>query len=389
MERLKIDLTYLGSDSILIYPIYTVSGERILDARTPLSFERIDDIIQKHGKIVYYSFSEEMGNIPNHRIYSAINKSREIMDEIIKTDKISKDNFRESEELMELILEDLISSETDTIRLIKDLNSHDDYTYNHSVNVLLLSSLFSLKMERFTRDELKSILLGAFLHDIGKMKLEKSLLQKKARLNVAEFKKMKLHPQLGYEIIKNVASYNKIVQQVILFHHEKYNNNGYYSLPYENLPIFPKIVAICDVFDALTSRRPYRNATSPSNALKIILNSVNKHFEYDLINEFINILGPYVNNTKYFYGKHEICELNTQELGLIVDYGKKDILKPEVIVFCKYQKSRNKLNVKFYDRPFRSDLQNDKTRFMTNILSNEYQAQLIRNKLLEKLLLFL
>ncbi len=359
-----------------------------MDARTVLSVDKIDEIVQKHGRIVYYSFSEEMGNIPNHRIHSALNKSREIMDEIVKTDKISRDNYRESEELMELILEDLISSETDTIRLMKDLNSHDDYTYNHSVNVLLLSSLFSLKMDRFAKDDLKSILLGAFLHDIGKMKLEKSLLQKKARLNLAEFKKMKLHPQLGYEIIKNVASYNKIVQQIILFHHEKYNNNGYYSLPYENLPVFPKIVAICDVFDALTSRRPYRNATSPANAMKIILNSVNKHFEYELINEFVNILGPYLNNAKYFYGMHEICELSSQELGLIVGYGK-DILKPEVIVFCKYQKARNKINVKFYDKPFRSDLQKDKTRFMTNILSNEYQAQLIRNRLLEKLLLFL
>jgi putative nucleotidyltransferase with HDIG domain len=387
VERLKIDLTYLGPETILIYPLYTDTGEKVLEARTALSIEKINNIIQKHGKIVYYSFTEEMGNIPNHRIYSALNKSREIMDEIIHTDKISKDKYRESEELMELILNDLVSSETDTIKLLKDLNSYDDYTYNHSVNVLLLASVFSHKLKRFTMDELRSLLLGAFLHDIGKMKLDKQLLNKKGKLDVSEFLKMKRHPQLGYEIIKNLSSTNKVVQQSILFHHEKFNSNGYYGLPYENLPIFPKIVSICDVFDALTSKRPYRNATTPANALKIILNSVDNHFDYDLINRFINIIGPFVNNAKHFYGKYEICELNTSELGLIVGLGDKDILKPEIIVFCKFQKARNKINVKFYDKPFKVNLQDDNTRLMINILSNEYQVYSIKNKLLEKSLL--
>ena len=75
-ERLKIDLTFLGPESVVIYPLYSGSGEKILDARTALTLDRINKIIEKYGKIVYYSFSEEMGNIPNHRIYSALNKSR-------------------------------------------------------------------------------------------------------------------------------------------------------------------------------------------------------------------------------------------------------------------------------------------------------------------------
>lgn len=388
-ERLKIDLTFLGPESVLIYPLYADNGEKVLDARTALSVEIINNIIQKHGKIVYYSFSEEMGNIPNHRIYNALHKSREIMDEIVKTDKISKAKYRESEELIEVILDDLVSSETDTIKLLKDLNSYDDYTYNHSVNVLLLASVFSHKLKKYTMEELRSLLLGAFLHDIGKMKLDKQLLNKKGKLNVSEFQKMKRHPQLGYEIIKNVASSDVIVQQCILFHHEKFNTKGYYGLPYENLPMFPKIIAICDVFDALTSRRPYRNASAPANALKIILNSTNNHFDYELINRFVNILGPFVNNTKHFYGKHEICELDSQELALIVKLGDRDILKPEVVIFCKFQKAKGRVNVKFYERPFKVNLENDNQRLMINILSDEYQVLSIKNKLLERSLLMM
>ena len=388
-ERLKIDLTFLGPESVLIYPLYADNGEKVLDARTALSIEIINNIIQKHGKIVYYSFSEEMGNIPNHRIYNALHKSREIMDEIVKTDKISKTKYKESEELIEVILDDLVSSETDTIKLLKDLNSYDDYTYNHSVNVLLLTSVFSHKLKKYTMEELRSLLLGAFLHDIGKMKLDKQLLNKKGKLNVSEFQKMKRHPQLGYEIIKNVASSDVIVQQCILFHHEKFNTKGYYGLPYENLPMFPKIIAICDVFDALTSRRPYRNASAPANALKIILNSTNNHFDYELINRFINILGPFVNNTKHFYGKHEICELDSQELALIVKLGERDILKPEVVIFCKFQKAKGRVNVKFYEKPFKVNLENDNKRLMINILSDEYQVLSIKNKLLERSLLMM
>ncbi|MFH0976776.1 MAG: HD domain-containing phosphohydrolase [Spirochaetota bacterium] len=386
-ERLKIDLSYLGPESILIYPLYTEKGEKILEARTALSVDIINNIIQRHGKVVYYSFADEMGNIPNHRIFSALHKSREIMDDIIHTDKISKARYRESEELVELMLNDLVSSETDTIKLLKDLNSYDDYTYNHSVNVLLLAAVFANKMKKYSMDEMKSLMLGAFLHDIGKMKLDKQLLNKKGKLDVSEFQKMKRHPQLGYEIIKGIAGSDTIVQQCILFHHEKFNNKGYYGLPYEHLPTYPKIIAICDVFDALTSRRPYRSAASPAIALKTLLNSINNHFDYDLVDKFINMLGPFVNNTRHFYGKHEICELNTQELALIVGLGEKDILKPDVFVFCKYQKTKNKINVKFYEKPFKVNLQNDEHRFMMNVLSNEYQVYSLKNRLLEKTLL--
>jgi HD-GYP domain-containing protein (c-di-GMP phosphodiesterase class II) len=386
-ERLKIDLTFIGPDSMVIYPLYSIKGEKIVEARTPLSPDRINKIIEQHGKIVYYSFSEEMGNIPNHRINAALHKSAEIMEEVVKTDKISKASYRESEEIVEGLLSDLVSSETDTIRLIKDLNSYDDYTYNHSVNVLLLTSVFSHKLNRFSKNAMKSLLVGAFLHDVGKMKLDKQLLNKKGKLDVNEFQKMKRHPQQGYEMIKNVDAANHIVQQSILFHHEKYNGKGYYELPYENLPIYPKIISICDVFDALTSRRPYREASSPSEAIKQILNSVNSHFDYELINNFINLIGPLVNNTSHFYGRYEVAELNTHELALIIELGKPNILKPQVVVFARFEKVKSKINIKFYDKPFRVNLEEDVHRMMINILSNEYQVNSLKNKLLEKSLL--
>ena len=386
-ERLQIDLTYLGNNNVLIYPIYSEKGEKILDARTPLTPSKINDIIEKYGPIVYYSFTEEMGNIPNHRISAAVNQMKDIEDEIRKTDHLSRTAYKNAESLIEMILNDLRSADTDTIRLMKDLNSYDDYTYNHSVNVLLLVAVFASRMGGFSVDELRSLLIGAYLHDIGKMKIDKQLLNKRGALDVSEFQKMKRHPQLGYEMIKKIAENDRIVQQAVLFHHEKFNNRGYYGLPYEFLPVYPKVVSICDVFDALTTNRPYREAFSPSQAIKSIVNTLNSQFDFDLISRFVNTMGPILNNTQCFYSRFDICELNTQELAIIMDYDIRNMMKPEVIVFCRFERSGSGFSARYYDRPDRCNLALEEEKMMVRILTNRRQIAALKDKLLEKSLL--
>lgn len=386
-ERLQIDLTYLGTNNVLIYPIFSEDGEKILDARTPLTPEKVNEIIEKYGNIVYYSFSEEMDNIPNHRINTAVNQIKEVEEELTKTDRLSKASYKNTENLIELILNDLRSSDTETIRLLKDFNTYDDYTYNHSVNVLLLVAVFATKMHKFKIDELRSLLIGAYLHDIGKMKIDKQLLNKKGKLDVSEFQKMKRHPQLGYELVKRVAENDRIVQQAVLFHHEKFNSKGYYALPYEYLPIYPKIVSICDVFDALTTNRPYREAYSPSQAIKTIVNTVNTQFDFELISNFVTTMSPILNNTQSFYSRYDICELNTQELGIIMDYNFNNLMKPQIIIFCRFERSSSGFSARFYDRPVRHDLAVDDTKIMLRILTNKRQVNTLKDKLLERSLL--
>ncbi|MGQ9844510.1 MAG: HD-GYP domain-containing protein [Spirochaetota bacterium] len=171
----------------------------------------------------------------------------------------------------------------------------------------------------------------------------------------------------------------------LLFHHERYNNNGYYGLPYDNLPIYPKIIGLCDIYDALTSKRPFRSAIEPSNALKAILNAINQQFDYQLINIFINKLGPILNNTQSFYTHNDICELNTQELAIIKDFGINDMLKPKVIIFCKFQRDGEQLLARFYEKPLEIDLSQDPNNgYMIKIINNYKQLQSIQKKLEEK-----
>jgi cyclic di-GMP phosphodiesterase len=390
-EKLKIDISFIGQDNILIYPLYSMGGEKIVEARTVLTSEKIHQILIKHGKYVYYSFADEMDSIPNHRIQSAFNQSKEIMDEIKKNDHINKSSYNNAENLVETIIEDLYKTETSAIKLLKKLNNHDEYTYNHSVNVLLLVSIFATKLKKFTSQEQKSLILGAFLHDIGKVKIDTQLLNKKGKLDISEYQKMKRHPQLGYEIIKEFAIEKKdmILQQTILFHHERYDSKGYYGLPYENLPIFPKIVCICDIFDALTSKRSYREAVLPGIALQTIFNYIYTFFDYELVNNFLNIMGPILNGSKYFYSKYDICMLNTKEIALIMRYGEKNILEPEVIIFGKFTTRDKNIHLEFYKKTEDVVLGNSEDKKMIKILTDEYQVRTIKDRLLEMSLLSL
>jgi HD-GYP domain-containing protein (c-di-GMP phosphodiesterase class II) len=233
----------------------------------------------------------------------------------------------------------------------------------------------------FSPEETKDLVLGAFLLDIGHMMLDRQLASHSGRYSVTDRQKMKRHPQLGYEILKGIPGVSPAVLQAVLFHHERYNGEGYYQMPYENLPLPPKIVGACDMYDALTSARPYRAAFSPAAALKILLNSINIHFDYKLVHSFINRLGSFLNNTQSFYTVNDICELNSRELALVIDIETEDFLRPRVMVFCRFEKHEGRLAVRFHDKPVEADLVQDGERYITRILDDKRQIEMIGEKL--------
>ena len=381
LKKEKINIDYLRPDSCLIYPLYTEDGRLLLRERVVLSASRISEIKRNYGNIVYCHDTDEGFPVSLYRMKIAYNESCEIMNEISRTDKLSKEGFRKCERVIEEIVSDLNSSEIETIKLLREMKSHEEYLYRHSVNVGVLSAVFADSMKRFTREEVKNIALGAYLIDIGKVKLDKQLLQKNDAYTISDMQKMKRHPQLGYEMLRSIPGIDQMVLQTVLFHHERFSSNGYFQLPYEHLPVFPKIVSACDIYDALTSNRPFRKALDPSDALRALLNAVYEHFDYALVSDFINHLGPMLNNSQSFYARKEICELNTDEMALIRDYGVKDFLKPRVLVFCRFERGKGKTTVKYYREPVEIDLEDDPLRSITKIIDNANQLSILRNKL--------
>ncbi|PKL35535.1 MAG: hypothetical protein CVV44_22305 [Spirochaetae bacterium HGW-Spirochaetae-1] len=382
-KKVRLNVDYIRPNSTLVYPLYSDDGEKILAERTILSFSKLNEIKQKYGTFVYYNDTADRSIVPSYRVNIALNKAKAILNEVQSTNKLSKTTFRETEKVVEEIVTDLHASQIEAISLLKDLKSFDDYLYHHAVNVGILSGALA-RLNGYSLDDVKNITLGAYLLDIGHMMLDKQLSTKEGRYTISDKQKMKRHPQLGYELLKSIPGISPIVLQSVLFHHERFNNQGYFQMPYENLPEPPKIVGTCDMYDALTSKRPYRNAFTPSGALRIILNSINIHFDYNLVSSFINQLGSFLNSTQSFYAANDVCELNTNELALIKAIGSKDLLKPRVLIFCRFEKQQGSLAVRFYDTPLDVDLQGDEKRSITKILDNKQQVDAIRRKLLDK-----
>jgi HD-GYP domain-containing protein (c-di-GMP phosphodiesterase class II) len=385
MKRIALDLDYIMPDTVFVYPIFSSSGEKLLNEREILTAQKIKLIREKCGNKVYYSPPEkETGMMPDYVYTRAISKTREVMDAVLYTDKFSKDGYKKSEELVSEILEELNSKEITVINLLKDIKNFDEYLYYHSINVGLLTALMVKRRRKFNKDETKNIVLGAYLSDLGKVKMEKSVLDKPDKLNDDEMMKMHLHPQIGYNIVKSLEDINPIVLQTILFHHEQFDDEGYYSLPYETLPSSPKIVSICDMYDALTSPRPFRQPYSPSEAMKLILNSTDKKFDRELVSDFLNGMGPLLNNSQYFYRKGDFCILNTNEVCIISDISKMDIMKPKVMVFARYDYSGEKATIRFYENPIEVDLIKDMNRKLDSIVMHQKLIEALRKKLVEK-----
>jgi HD superfamily phosphodiesterase len=163
----------------------------------------------------------------------------------------------------------------------------DSTTYNHLVRMSLYSYLIAKEMG-FDEEWCEKLKLAAPMHDIGKLGIKDTILLKPAKLTDEEFEEMKKHTIYGYEILKDsTIDILKMASNIALCHHEKYDGTGYpRGLKGEEIPIEARIVAVADVFDALTSRRPYKEPYEIDRAVEIIEKDSGKHFDPKVVQAF-------------------------------------------------------------------------------------------------------
>jgi len=223
-----------------------------------------------------------------------------------------------------------------TVRVVQDMVAHlvedeevyaaistlrvfDDYTYTHSVNVAMLSMCIG-KRVNLSRRSLERLGICALFHDLGKIEVPYDVLNKPGKLNDNEFKLIEEHSLNSARLIIKLKTSRDRKAKILLppfEHHLKYNLSGY---PHANwkkpLTLFGRIIAIADVYDAITSPRVYRkSALSPDRALGLMLEGASKDFDPILIKIFINILGVYPVGT--------LLKLDTGQLALVTDSSKK------------------------------------------------------------------
>ena len=174
--------------------------------------------------------------------------------------------------------------------ILNQFISKDKYTQNHSFRVSIYAARIAQELNLDT-DRVEDVRAASLLHDIGKLDVSKDLLYKAARLTGDEMEEVKKHVAKGAEILEPVGGVLHRIIPIILAHHDKFDGTGYNPTSGENIPLEARIISVADVYDALTSDRPYRKASSPFDAKEIILKGSGSDFDPRVVRAFVNAFG--------------------------------------------------------------------------------------------------
>jgi len=186
---------------------------------------------------------------------------------------------------------DLIMTDDETSIYMLSITSHDFATYTHSVNVGILSMCLAKVLYRHSDGhDMHALGAGFFLHDLGKVRIDQSIINKPGKLNEQEWKTMKKHPDLGVEILRETDKLNKESSIIVLQHHERNDGSGYpLGIKGDDIHPYGRICSLADVFDALTSIRPYRQKMVPLDAVRLMHKEMLHHFQRDLFERFVQL----------------------------------------------------------------------------------------------------
>lgn len=216
-------------------------------------------------------------------------RSVEMINEVL--DRPTTKNIGEAKKAIVGIV-DMILSEKETSHYLTRITSHDFYTYTHSVNVGFLGvCLARTVLQNSDAHDMHELGAGFFLHDLGKLRIPSEIINKPGRLSEEEMGVIRKHPSQGYKILHEARQLTEECKTVVLQHHERMDGTGYPKrLRGEEIHIYGKICSVADVYDALTSDRPYRQKMRPFEALQLMKNEMINHFQRELFEKFVLML---------------------------------------------------------------------------------------------------
>lgn len=220
------------------------------------------------------------------------------------------------------------------------LKNKDDYTYMHSVAVCAL--MVALARQLGLDDaQVRQCGLAGLLHDIGKMMIPVEILNKPGKLTEAEFNVMKSHPVEGHKLLLAGNDIDDIALDVCLHHHEKVNGSGYPDrLDQPQISLYAKMGAVCDVYDAITSNRAYKNGWEPAVSIQKMAEWSKGHFDPHIFEAFVKSVG--------IYPVGSLVRLESNHLAVVIEQTEQSLLTPKVKVFFSI-KSNGRIPVEILD----------------------------------------
>ena len=311
-------LTKKGIDALTLYAGVTADDLFLfasLLARRETSTELLSDELTKNGirtirlgidYLVYGDTADEAGSAPSRTYFDAINAVRYTMREV--------ENGRiPSSDRINAVVGNMVSmtmKDHTTLLGLAMIKDYDNYTFNHSVNVGILSLALGAYLG-MTREALRDTNTAGLLHDIGKTGIDKNILNKPGKLSPEEFELMKKHAEKGAEIVNKMKDIDTRVAEAVLGHHIKYNRTGYpewaREMSFDNIT---DIVSVADCYDAITTVRTYSMPILPKAAIDTMHRLEGTSLNGELVGKFEEMMGRYPVGT--------LVRLDTNEIALVV-----------------------------------------------------------------------
>lgn len=252
--------------------------------------------------------------------FGSIGVIKQIMNEVENNQELSLDKVRN-------VVSDIVgmvNKEDKYLLGLTTIKNYDEYTYNHSVNVTVLA-LYLGRLLGLGSEQLRLLGEAAMMHDVGKVRIPKEILNKQGLLTPAEWQVMESHTVEGAEVLNKVAGINSISLAVAFEHHIHYDLSGYPKTErLKEVNLLSRLVTICDVYDAATSLRVYHAPVLPAKVIALIISKKGTFFDPVLAKAFVQMMGVYPVGS--------LVRLDNQEQAVVYANNLNNILRPKVIL---------------------------------------------------------
>lgn len=288
--------TQLVEGMTLGQDIYDGQGRLLISRYSELKQSAIDDLLRAGTPGVYiedeFSKDIQIQEVVSPEIRRNALKAVHDMFTTSTEGSIAGGEEQRMKQIISDLVDQLLNNEEIMYNML-EIKDYDDYTYYHSVNVAILSSMIGMQMG-ISKEQLAELMTAAMLHDIGKTFVDTSLLSARRKLREEEWLEMRRHPMYGYEYIHQNFNFSSFVDCAILEHHENFDGTGYpMGLRGNDIHLYARIIKAADVYDGMTSSRPYHDPMLPGEVIEYLMAHVGTEFDSQVVTVMLERLCVY------------------------------------------------------------------------------------------------